>query len=75
MEFKDSDKGKQQLQENGEQTNEIERSKIGIIRALLEREDPSAKVFFFFLSLCFKSKWVLNYDINLPYLLGFNSFM
>ncbi|KAH9658490.1 CRAL-TRIO domain-containing protein [Citrus sinensis] len=43
MEFKDSDKGKQQLQENGEQTNEIERSKIGIIRALLEREDPSAK--------------------------------
>lgn len=48
MEFRESDKGKQQVQENGEQTNEIERSKIGITRALLEREDPSAKVFFLF---------------------------
>ena len=37
--------------------NEIEQSKVGIMRALVEREDPSAKVlslsFLFFLS-CFQ---------------------
>ncbi|KAK3228900.1 hypothetical protein Dsin_000781 [Dipteronia sinensis] len=45
MEFKDAEEGKTTavLQENGEENNEIERSKVGIMRALVEREDPSAK--------------------------------
>ncbi|KAJ4720336.1 random slug protein 5 [Melia azedarach] len=42
MDFRDSDKGKG-VQENGQEINEIERSKIGIMRALIDREDPSAK--------------------------------
>ena len=53
MEFKDAEEGKTAvvLQENGEENNEIERSKVGIMRALVEREDPSAKVVSFFLSV------------------------
>ncbi|KAJ0103312.1 phosphatidylinositol transfer protein 3-like [Pistacia vera] len=47
MEVKDSENeiGKEQVEEgfNGEQSNEIERSKVGIMRALVEREDPSSK--------------------------------
>ncbi|KAL5799195.1 hypothetical protein ACOSQ4_032079 [Xanthoceras sorbifolium] len=44
MEFKDGEEEKTLVvQENGEESNEIERSKVGIMRALVEREDPSAK--------------------------------
>ncbi|XP_038704333.1 phosphatidylinositol transfer protein 3-like [Tripterygium wilfordii] len=31
------------IHENGEENSEIERSKVGIMRALVEREDPSSK--------------------------------
>lgn len=51
MDFRDSDKGKG-VQENGQEINEIERSKIGIMRALIDREDPSAKVLPLFFSAC-----------------------
>ncbi|XVE92693.1 hypothetical protein REPUB_Repub01dG0121400 [Reevesia pubescens] len=42
MEFKDSEE-KEQKEEKIEISDEIERSKVGIMRALIEREDPSGK--------------------------------
>jgi hypothetical protein len=43
--------------ENGNEINEIEQSKVRLMRAFVEREDPSVKVpsfflFFFFRSIC-----------------------
>lgn len=48
--------GNNNVMEMNERENEIEQSKVGIMRALVEREDPSAKVlsllfiYFIFLS-------------------------
>lgn len=36
--------GNNNVMEMNERENEIEQSKVGIMRALVEREDPSAKV-------------------------------
>ena len=46
MEFKDCE-GAEEKEEKIEISDEIERSKVGIMRALVEREDQSAKVLFF----------------------------
>ena len=46
MEFKDCE-GEEEKEDNIEISDEIERSKVGIMRALAEREDPSVKVLFF----------------------------
>lgn len=59
------------VQQNGDGSNEIERSKIGIMRAIVEREDPSAKVEFD----CFNCVFVLMLWVLLRFLhLGFVSF-
>ncbi|XWS63476.1 hypothetical protein CRYUN_Cryun06bG0100700 [Craigia yunnanensis] len=42
MEFKDCE-GEEEKEEKIDISDEIERSKVGIMRALVEREDPSAK--------------------------------
>ena len=46
MEFKDCEE-EEEKEEKLEISDEIERSKVGIMRALVEREDQSAKVLFF----------------------------
>ncbi|KAE8703065.1 Sec14p-like phosphatidylinositol transfer family protein isoform 2 [Hibiscus syriacus] len=43
MEFKDRENGGQEEEQKEAIGDEVERSKIGIMRALAEREDPSAK--------------------------------
>ncbi|XP_038713047.1 phosphatidylinositol transfer protein 3-like isoform X2 [Tripterygium wilfordii] len=45
MEFKDymPAEDEEMVRENGEELSEIEQSKVGIMRAIVEREDPSAK--------------------------------
>ena len=53
--------GNNNVMEMNEKENEIEQSKVGIMRALVQREDPSAKVLSLSFSFLFLGP-VFNYD-------------
>lgn len=50
-ELKDESLGLGKEEEEFEGSSEIEKSKIGIVRAIVEREDPSTKVLLLYLRL------------------------
>ena len=47
--------------ENGNEINEIEQSKVRLMRVFVEREDPSVKVLSFFSFSSFEAIWLMGF--------------